>query len=493
MIIAKPYLVQLQGRLRDIADQVVEKLEDEGPNRSLSRWLNSATILHKYNRHRVLQSPLIKENTAIVIWPTACLTLGSAQRTTVKRKEITMNSKGKATSLRTLAVTTTALLLTAGLASAQDYARPAYSPDQLNNLVSRIALYPDPLLAQVLAAATFPDQIADAASFADANRNLTGPDLADAMTAANLPFDPSVQALIPFPTVLDMMASDMNWTSDLGNAVLAERSDVMDAVQQMRHTAANYGYLNSNAQERVVPQEGAIEILPANPNYVYVPVYDPYIVYAAPRPGFFVAGAIRFPFGFGVGTAFGGWGWGGGFYWPSHTVMVHNEVWGRTWVNRGVYVHNYGNWNNGRWASTAVNRNVTVNNRNVWVNNNVNTSRNTMVYRPPERKMQIERQPIENRPFMNPQQFNTPRNTPVYRPPERNMQIERQPIESRQSVNPQQFNRQGYERQNFNRPAPEVHPAYNPPTFQRYTMERPAPQQPHFTPQPRGANNFGHR
>src|SRR5579872_2815514 len=198
-----------------------------------------------------------------------------------------------------------AMLAAVGLAAAQDMAPPAYTPDQLNNLVSRIALYPDPLLAQVLAAATFSDQIPDAASFADANRNLQGPDLANAMTAANLPFDPSVQSLIPFPTVLDMMASDMNWTSALGNAVLAQRSDVMDAIQRMRQTAANYGYLTNNADMRVVADAGDIEIEPVDPNFVYVPVYDPTVVFAAPRPGFYVAGAIRFPFGFGVGVAFG--------------------------------------------------------------------------------------------------------------------------------------------------------------------------------------------
>jgi hypothetical protein len=350
-----------------------------------------------------------------------------------------MNCIRKSASLRTLAVvTTTAFLLTAGAASAQDYAPPAYSPEQLNNLVSRIALYPDPLLAQALVAATFPGQIADAASFADANRNLTGPDLASAMTDGNLPFDPSVQALIPFPSVLDMMASDMNWTSALGDAVLAQRSDVMDAVQRMRQTAANYGYLSSNAEMRVVPDAGAIEILPVNPNYVYVPVYDPLLVYAAPRPGFFAGGAIRFPFGFSIGAAFGGWGWGGGFYWPSHTVIVHNVVWGRTWANRGVYVHNYGNWNNGRWVSTTINRNVTINNRNVTANNrSVDRAAPVMV----------------NRAAMNPQQFN------------------------RQDVNRQQV-----KRQNFNQPA-----------VQRPQMERPAPPRQHFNAQPRSQENSSSR
>src|SRR5258708_15596638 len=147
---------------------------------------------------------------------------------------------------------------------------PSFAPEQLDQMVSRVALYPDPLLAQVLAAATFPDQIPDAARWADQHHYLTGQALADAIQQDQLPWDPSVQALLPFPSVLDMMASDMNWTSDLGNAVLAERSDVMDAVQQMRHTAANYGYLNSNAQERVLPQEGAIKLLPECPTYVYV-------------------------------------------------------------------------------------------------------------------------------------------------------------------------------------------------------------------------------
>ena len=114
---------------------------------------------------------------------------------------------------------------------------PSYSPDQLDKLVSRIALYPDPLLAQVLAGATFPDQIPDAAKWADEHHYLRGDDLARAISDDQLPWDPSVQALLPFPSVLDTMASDMNWTTDLGNAFLAQRQDVMDAVQRMRQKA----------------------------------------------------------------------------------------------------------------------------------------------------------------------------------------------------------------------------------------------------------------
>src|ERR1700676_4336354 len=130
---------------------------------------------------------------------------------------------------------------------AQDQGQPpSFAPDQLDQLVSRIALYPDALLSQILAAATFPDQIPDAARWADQHHYLTGDALANAIAGDRLPWDPSVQALLPFPSVLDMMASDMGWTSELGNAFLAQEPDVMDAVQRERHRAYDYGYLRSN-------------------------------------------------------------------------------------------------------------------------------------------------------------------------------------------------------------------------------------------------------
>src|SRR5579862_2347486 len=118
---------------------------------------------------------------------------------------------------------------------------PSFSPEQLDRLVSRVALYPDPLLAQVLAAATFPDDIPDAAKWADDHHYLRGDQLAQAISADQLPWDPSVQALLPFPNVLDMMADDPDWTRDLGNAFLAQRQDVMDAVQRERREARDYG------------------------------------------------------------------------------------------------------------------------------------------------------------------------------------------------------------------------------------------------------------
>ncbi len=217
------------------------------------------------------------------------------------------------------------------------------APQQLDQLVSRIALYPDGLLAQVLTASTFSNEIPEAATWAQQHSYIHGEDLARAIQEDQLPWDPSVIALLPFPQVLDTMARDMGWTQQLGNAVLAQRPDVMDAIQRMRQRAYDYGYLRSNEYEHVqVAGPGDIEVEPVNPGYYYVPYYDPYVVYARPRPGFFVGGAIRFGPGITIGAAFAPWGWGGvGFGWRDHSILVDRRPWGRTWVNRQVYVHPY--------------------------------------------------------------------------------------------------------------------------------------------------------
>jgi hypothetical protein len=220
---------------------------------------------------------------------------------------------------------------------------PYFPPQQLDSIVSRIALYPDPLLSQVLAAATFSDQIPDAARWADQHHYLTGDALAAAIQADRLPWDPSVQALLPFPSVLDMMASDPGWTRQLGDAFLANQGAVMDAVQRERQKAYNYGYLRTNPQFVVAPGP-YITIMPVNPALLYVPIYDPLIVFAPPRPGFVVGGAIRFGWGFTITAAFRPWGWGvglGSFDWGRHVVVVNGRPWGRTYVNRNVYVHPY--------------------------------------------------------------------------------------------------------------------------------------------------------
>ncbi len=225
-------------------------------------------------------------------------------------------------------------------AMAQD-GPPYYPPDELDRMVSRVALYPDPLLAQVLAAATFPDQIPDAAGWADQHHYLSGDALAEAISADQLPWDPSVQALLPFPSVLDMMARDMGWTSSLGNAFLAQQQDVMAAVQRMRFRAREFGYLRSGP-EVIVGGGPNITILPARPGFFCVPYYDPAVVFVAPRPGFFVGAGISFRFGVALGPVFRPWGWGyNRIGWGERAVFINNARWGRTWVNRTAYVHPY--------------------------------------------------------------------------------------------------------------------------------------------------------
>jgi len=219
---------------------------------------------------------------------------------------------------------------------------PPVPPQQLDQLVQRIALYPDPLLAQVLTASTFWNEIPDAATWAQQHSFMTGDPLAQAIQSDNLPWDPSVLALLPFPNVLDMMARDPQWTGTLGNAVLSQRPDVMDAVQRQRRLAHDYGYLVPNAYDTVADNGGYIEIQPINPAYYYVPVYSPAVVFYRPRPGFIITTGIRFGPAVTIGPAFGVYGWyGAGFGWGGHAIIIDHHPWTRTYYNRNVYVHPY--------------------------------------------------------------------------------------------------------------------------------------------------------
>jgi hypothetical protein len=219
---------------------------------------------------------------------------------------------------------------------------PAMAPQQLEQLVNRIALYPDPLLAQTLTAATFWDQIPAAAAWADQHSYLHGDDLSAAITADNLPWDPSILALLPFPTVIDMMARDPAWTSQLGTVVLNQRQDVMDVVQHLRRQARDYGYLATNSNLDVVDDGGYIQIQPYNPYLYYIPIYSPAVVFFAPRPGFYIGGAIRFGPVITIGPSFGRFGWfGADFGWSSHAILIDHRPWTRTYVNRGAYVNPY--------------------------------------------------------------------------------------------------------------------------------------------------------
>ena len=237
-------------------------------------------------------------------------------------------------------------LVFAALMSATAFAQapPYFAPQDLDRLVQRVALYPDPLLAQIMAGATFSNQIPDAARWSDEHHYITGDALAGAITADQLPWDPSVQALLPFPNILDMMARDPAWTQQLGDAFLSNQQAVMDSVQRERRLSYNYGYLRSESAGRPKDDERAfyIGIGLYNPGYYVVPYYDPLVVFYPPRPGFFIGGAIGFNFGISLGVGFAPWGWGyNRFDWGSRAVFINNAPWGRTWVNRTTYVHPY--------------------------------------------------------------------------------------------------------------------------------------------------------
>ncbi len=240
-------------------------------------------------------------------------------------------------------LTLVALVTLAAISAMPSFAQPVpLRPDQLDHLVSRIALYPDPLLAQILTASTYPDQIPESAAWADGHRYLHGPELANAISADHLNWDPSLLALLPFPSVLDMMSRDLSWTRQLGDAVLVQRPEVMDAVQRMRRKAWDYGYLRSSGYIRVGAYPGYIEILPVDPAYVYVPVYDPLVVFSRPIGRVVVTAAISFGPPVFTDPVVIPFGWArAGFIWPSHVVVIDHDPWRRAWENRLTYIHPY--------------------------------------------------------------------------------------------------------------------------------------------------------
>ena len=166
-----------------------------------------------------------------------------------------------------------------------------------------------------MTAATYHEQIPEAAAWADQHSYLKGDALANAIQEDHLQWDPSILALLPFPSVLDMMARDPVWTEQLGNAVLTERAEVMEAVQRMRKKAMDYGYLKPNQYFNVVSDGGYVEILPLDPGLIYVPEYDPLVVFGGPAHGLVIGGAIRFGPGITLTAAFRAVG--GILDWPS--------------------------------------------------------------------------------------------------------------------------------------------------------------------------------
>ena len=238
------------------------------------------------------------------------------------------------------------LLLASVLPSwCQDDSNGYFSPEQLDNLLAPIALYPDPLLAQVLVSATFPDQLDEASRFVRANND---PNYID-----EEPWDVSVKAVAHYPTVLFMMADKLDWTTALGQAYVSQSTDVMTAVQRLRVEARDAGNLESSPQQEVREDGGYVEIWPAQPQYIYVPVYDPGMVYV--RQGGYFAGVS-----FGRGFFIGAW-LNNDFDWRYHRVYYHGweDGGGRGWIGRSrSYVHINNVYVSVNYRNVVINRTV---------------------------------------------------------------------------------------------------------------------------------------
>jgi hypothetical protein len=235
---------------------------------------------------------------------------------------------------------------------------PVFKQEELDQMLAPIALYPDSLLAQIFMASTYPLEVVQADRWAKQNTTLKG----DALTAAleKQPWDPSVKSLVNFPQVLAMMSEKLDWTQKLGDAFLAQQKEVMGTVQTLRKKAVEAGNLKTTSEQQVIVEKETIVIQSASPQVVYVPTYNPTVVYGAwPYPAYppayyyppgYSAGTVLLAFGAGVavGAAWGyGWGhcdWHGG----DVDVDINRNTNINNNINRGNYAKQYqggqGNW-----------------------------------------------------------------------------------------------------------------------------------------------------
>lgn len=222
----------------------------------------------------------------------------------------------------------------------------AFNTEQLDALLAPIALYPDPLLTQVLMASTYPLQVVEAARWVEdpAHKGLSGDALTKALAAQ--PWDPSVKSLVPFPSVLAMMNGQLDWMQQLGYAFADQQADVLDAVQRLRRQAQAHGSLQSSPQQVVRTEEKTIIIEPAQPNVVYVPSYNPTVVYGAwPYPSYPPV-YLPLPPGYVFGTALvSGLAFGAGVAITASLWNWARPSWGYGNVNVNVNVNRYNNIN----------------------------------------------------------------------------------------------------------------------------------------------------
>ena len=231
------------------------------------------------------------------------------------------------------------LAIPPGVIAQQAQANAVFKPEELEQILAPIALYPDSLVSQILMASTYPLEVVQADRFAKQNASLKGEALTKALEAQD--WDPSVKSLVNFPQVLTMMSEKLEWTQKLGDAFLASSKTVMDTIQSLRAKAQAAGNLQTTKEQTVIVEEKIIKIEPASPQVVYVPTYNPTVVYGAwPYPAYppysyyppgYVATSM---FAFGAGVAMG-------------------AAWGYAWGNS--------NWNGGD-VDIDVDRNTNINN-----------------------------------------------------------------------------------------------------------------------------------
>src|SRR5580658_3506031 len=280
--------------------------------------------------------------------------------------------------MRLLAVALLFAVPQAASAQTPPPAQPASAPaqqlltaGQLDALVAPIALYPDALLSEILMASTYPLEVVAADRWVNANKSLQGDALKAALDQQN--WDDSVKSLAATPDVLDMMNNKLDWTQQLGDAVLAQQPDVMDAIQRLRVKAQANNKLQSTSQQTVTTQSTGgrqyIYIAPTDPDEIYVPYYDPSVVYGPwpypdyppyywPPPAYIGAGLIATGLAFGTGYALGRWvsggyRWGGGFNWGGNNINVKRSISGNN-INGNNWTHNPAHRGSVRYSNPSV-------------------------------------------------------------------------------------------------------------------------------------------
>jgi hypothetical protein len=257
------------------------------------------------------------------------------------------------------------MVMPSGVIAQQSGTSATFKPEELEQVLAPIALHPDDLIAQILMASTYPLEVVQADRFAKQNTSLKGDALTKALEAQD--WDPSVKSLVNFPQVLTMMSEKLEWTQKLGDAFIADQKTVLDTIQKLRVKAQAAGNLKTTKEQTVIVEEKIIKIEPANPQVIYVPTYNPTVVYGAwpyPAyppyyyypPGYVASSAFWFAAGVGMSAAWGyAWGncnWGGGdvnINNSRHTNINNN-------IDRGKYAKQQPSGGQGRFQHDAAHR-----------------------------------------------------------------------------------------------------------------------------------------